>query len=79
MNPFKRKSAAAVEAPLRPDKVVALIKTGMDRSEALDRDMDQTDPAGWERLVAADEAAWQDATPVERRAAADALQLHHYH
>jgi len=75
---FGRKKSTPESAPVRRDQVRKLMKTGMDRSEALDRDMDQTDPADWERIVAADAAAWRNATPAERRAAADALDRHGY-
>jgi hypothetical protein len=72
------KKKPAENPPVRRDKVIGLMKTGMDRSEALDRDLDLTDESRWDRLVAADEAAWRDASPAERRAAADALERHGY-
>lgn len=76
---FGRKSDKPADPPpIRRDQVRRLMKTGMDRSEALDRDMDETNPKDWERLVKADGAAWRDATPAERKAAADALNRHGY-
>lgn len=71
---FGKKKTASVE-PVNRDRVIALMKTGMDRSAAIDRDVDD---ATWQPIEAADRQAWANATPAERRAAADALRRHGY-
>lgn len=49
-------------APLRRDKVAAMIQAEMDLEDAIDRDNNED----WEAAHAAGEIAWAGATPAER-------------
>lgn len=71
MGLFSRKQEAAPEAPPRRDKVMKLVQATMAEQDAVES-------PGWEKAIARVNAASDDCTVAERRAAHEAARRHGY-
>jgi len=65
MGLFSSKKKDATPAPVRRDKVMAMIKADLDREDAIDREDDRA----WQRSKAAGDKAYRGATKAEIKAA----------